>query len=171
MAVRSSRYFVGIDLDNAARAACSEVAARIQNTGFPAAFESADKLHLTLAFLGNVPEERAGEPAAALQRAASLLSPFTLTLDCIGAFPHERRPRVVYVGARQQGAAFRNAAGLVRTEYQRLGFSFKDDAIAHVTIARVKGSDDTGPSPAIHVEPRPILVEAFRAPLELRDGA
>ena len=152
------RYFVGIDLDDAARNACASVAERLRETGFSAGFESADKLHVTLAFLGNVAEERFDELRSALERAASALSPFDLTLDRIGAFPHERSPHVVYIGARQQGAGFRNAATVVRSEYANLGFAFEDDAVAHVTIARVKGSAHVGPAPAIEVGPIPIPI-------------
>jgi 2'-5' RNA ligase len=152
------RYFVGIDLDDDAREACARTTERLRATGFAARFESADKLHLTLAFLGNVAEERVDELDGALERAAMAVSPFELTLDRIGAFPHERRPRVVYIGARRQGAAFRNAATAVRSEYARSGFSFTDDAVAHVTIARVKGSAHARPAPAIDVQPIRVSV-------------
>jgi RNA 2',3'-cyclic 3'-phosphodiesterase len=155
---RMKRYFAGVELDNASRSASASVTTRLCATGFPADFEGADKLHLTLAFLGNVADERFGELNGALERAAVGISSFDLTLDRLGAFPHERSPRIVYIGARQQGAGFRNAAGIVRAEYARLGFVFKDDAVAHVTIARVKGNAPTGPAPALDVEPITIAV-------------
>ena len=131
---------------------------RLRTTGFSATYEDADKLHLTLAFLGNVAEDRFDDLAKALKGAASTVAPFDLTLDRIGAFPHERSPRVVYIGARQQGANFRNAAKIARSAYEGLGFAFKDDAVAHVTIARVKGSARTQPVPAIDVKPIPVAV-------------
>jgi 2'-5' RNA ligase len=152
------RYFAGIELDDATRKACASVGQRLRDAGFSAGFESADKLHLTLAFLGNIEEDRLGDIVGALQRAAEAISPFDLTLDRIGAFPHERNPRVVYVGARQQGAGFRSAATIVRAAYEGLGFTFKDDAVAHVTIARVKGGARRGPAPAIAVGPIPMTV-------------
>jgi 2'-5' RNA ligase len=155
---RTKRYFAGIELEQSARNACADVTARLRAAGFSAAFEDADKLHLTLAFLGNVAEDRFRDLTGALKRAAATVAPFDLTLDRIGAFPHERSPRVVYIGARQQGTGFRNAARIVRSEYASLEFSFQDDAVAHVTIARVKGGARTGPAPAIDVEPIPIPI-------------
>ena len=154
----TKRYFAGIDLDETARERCASVTARLRATGFVAGFEGVGKLHLTLAFLGNVAEERFGDLEDVLQRAASAISPFDLTLDRIGAFPHERSPRVVFIGSRQQGAGFRSAAEIVRSEYESLGFAFKDDAVAHVTIARVKGNTNGGPPPAIEVDPILIAV-------------
>jgi 2'-5' RNA ligase len=155
---QTKRFFVGIELDAAARNACAAVAARLRATDFSAAFENAEKFHLTLAFLGNVDAVRSGEIKDAMRRAASGIEAFELTLDRIGAFPHERSPRVVYIGARQQGAYFRNAARIVRSEYAGLGFAFNDDAVAHVTVGRVKGTASSGPPPAIDVAPISIQV-------------
>jgi len=135
---KKRRLFVGIQLDGASRAACAAVAARLQQTGFAAKYESAEKLHVTLAFLGNVGANQYEAVAAALDGVAAQTAPFGLTLDRIGAFPHERKPRVVYVGTREQGAPFRKLAQSTRDAYAALGFQFDEDPVAHVTIARVQ---------------------------------
>lgn len=116
------------------------LAERLRRRGLDALFDAADKYHLTLAFLGWVDPPRVTEVTRALQTAATGHEPFDLRLDRIGAFPHERRPRVVWIGSYQQPAAFRNLARSVRSAYEALGFAFKDDAVAHVTIARVKAA-------------------------------
>jgi RNA 2',3'-cyclic 3'-phosphodiesterase len=151
------RFFAGVELDRQTRGACADVSSRIKATGFSATFEAPEKLHITLAFLGNVGVERIGEIGDALRNAASAISSFDLTLDRIGAFPHERNPRVVYIGARQQGAAFRNAAETIRAAFATMDFAFPEDAVAHVTIARVKGGADR-PVPAVEVAPIPVAV-------------
>jgi 2'-5' RNA ligase len=135
---KKRRLFVGIQLDDAARAACASISEGLQRTGFAAKYESPEKLHVTLAFLGNVGAGQYDAVAATLERVATQNAPFALTLDRIGAFPHERKPRVVYVGTREQGAPFRKLAQSVRGSYVSLGFQFDEDPIAHVTIARVK---------------------------------
>jgi len=114
------------------------LAERVKKRGFAARFEAAEKYHLTLAFLGWVESSQFETISQALHTAATGPQPFELRLDRIGAFPHERRPRVVWIGARKQSAAFRNLAMTVRSTYAALGFEFKEDAVAHVTIARVK---------------------------------
>jgi 2'-5' RNA ligase len=93
---------------------------------------------VTLAFLGNVDRPRWSEVVAALPEAAAQCFPFCISLDKLGAFPHERKPRVVYAGAREQGAGFRALANAVRKAYRQRGFEFADDSVAHVTLARVK---------------------------------
>lgn len=132
------RLFVGIGLDDPTRAACASVSEKLQRSGFAAKYESPEKFHVTLAFLGNVAANRYEAIAAALDGVGAQNAPFGLTLDKIGAFPHERRPRVVYIGAREQGAPFRRLAQSVRAVYAAAGFEFDAHPVAHVTIARVK---------------------------------
>lgn len=133
------KVFAGIELDDRVRLQCAKVIARLEDHGLGARFEPSEKLHITLAFLGWVQPEQLSGIQEALQRAASVVRPFTLTLDTLGAFPHERRPKIVWIGARDQGAPYRALASSARKAYEPLGFSFDKDAIAHVTIARVKG--------------------------------
>jgi len=132
------RLFAGIELAADVRGTCAAAAAQLARTGFLARFEDPAKLHVTLAFLGNVDEARYDEIVAALAPAIAGIAPLRVMLDKLGAFPHERKPRIVYVGAREQGAEFRSLAAAVRAAYEKLGFTFKEDSVAHVTIARVK---------------------------------
>lgn len=132
------RLFAGIALESAVKRRLAALAERLRARGFAARFEAADKYHLTLAFLGWVEPLRLDAILHALEAAVAAHQPFELRLDRLGAFPHERRPRVVWIGARQQPAAFRTLARAVRSAYEALGFEFKDDAVAHVTIARVQ---------------------------------
>jgi 2'-5' RNA ligase len=148
---KKRRLFVGIGLDDAPRAACADIAEELQRTGFAAKYEAAGKFHVTLAFLGNVGAHQYEAIAGALDGVAARSAPFALRLDKIGAFPHERRPRVVYIGAREQGAPFRELAKSVRATYAALGFRFDDNSVAHVTIARVK--DPRAPLRSIEFSP------------------
>jgi RNA 2',3'-cyclic 3'-phosphodiesterase len=157
---RTRRLFVGVELDPAARAGCAAAADQLRRTGFAARYEEAGKLHVTLAFLGNVAASGYDAIAAALTSAAAAgCAPFVVTLDKLGAFPHERKPRVVYMGAREQGPAFRSLANSVRAAYLALGFTFKDDPVAHVTIARVK--ETHRPLPTLDLAPVPVGISSL----------
>jgi 2'-5' RNA ligase len=157
---RKRRLFAGIALDDRARAACATVAEELRKTGLAAKYEAPEKLHVTLAFLGFVEPGRVDAVCAALESCARGLKPLRVTLDKLAAFPHERRPRVIYIGAREQGAPFRALAEDVRHSYAALGFEFDNDPVAHVTIARIKESK------------RPLpLVEFAPIQLEIRELA
>lgn len=150
------KLFAGVDLDERVRGACSDVAERLRNAGFNARFEAPEKLHITLAFLGWVDPENVDAVREALTAVAQSIAPFELTLDKLGAFPHERKPRVVWVGAREQGAAFRTLTRSARTAYEALGFTFDKEAVAHVTIARVKRGEAHLPS--LDIKPMKLTV-------------
>lgn len=161
------RLFAGVELDPSARAACAAAIDELQRTGFAAKFEELEKLHVTLAFLGNVDPQRHAEIVRVMDDAAAATAPFEVSLDKTGAFPHERKPRVVYVGAREQGRGYRELCARLREGYAGLGFAFKDDAVAHVTIARVK--DPRRPLPLVEVTPTTLRVRALTLFESLRD--
>ena len=150
------KLFAGLALSAGVRTACEAVTQRLRASGFEARFESPEKLHITLAFLGWVDPEQIETVRDALATAAARSVPFQLTLNKLGAFPHERRPRVVWIGAREQGAAFRDLARGVRAAFEEIGFQFDKDAVAHVTIARVKGAQ--GHLPMLDLKPMKLRV-------------
>ena len=150
------KLFVGIELDKRVRAKCAEIGARLQAQGLDGRYEPAEKLHITVAFLGWVEPEQVEPIRDSLRALAASAPPFTLTLDTVGAFPHERRPKVVWVGARDQGAPYRRLAYTARSAFEPLGFRFDKDAITHVTLARVKGGH--GHLPMLHIKPMHVHV-------------
>jgi 2'-5' RNA ligase len=162
------KLFTGIDLDRRTRESCAEISGRLQAQGLPAKFEPAQKLHVTLAFLGWVEPERVEAIEGVLRSVAFEFKPFTLTLDRVGAFPHERRPRVVWIGSRQQGEAFRALAHNLRDAYARIGFTFDKDAVAHVTIARIKGGHSH--LPLLDIKPMRLRVRKLTLFESLPDG-
>lgn len=153
---RTQRLFVGIELDQETRLRCGAVSEELRETGLVAKFEAPEKLHVTLAFLGNVLPVRVDEIVSALHATVTGLAPFRVTLDKLAAFPHERKPRVVYIGAREQGTPFRALAQRARTAYTAIGFRFEKDAVAHVTIARIK--DPKRPLPLLEFAPIPLAI-------------
>lgn len=151
------KLFAGIELDERTRRECAAIAARLEVQGVPGRFEPAEKLHVTLAFLGWVDPEQLGTVGEVLQNVASRCPAFTLSLDKLGAFPHERRPRVIWIGAKGQTEGFRELARTMRAEYSTIGFNFDKDALAHITIARVK--DGHAHLPPIEVKPMRLRVQ------------
>lgn len=154
------RLFAGIELDAPMRERCTDVQRRLRLAAFGASYESPEKLHMTLAFLGNVREEHVAEVGKVLERVAEQSPSFDLIWDRVSAFPNERRPRIVFVGSRAPAPAFRELAYGLRREYERLGFTFKEDAVAHITVARVKGGSAT-PLPMIELAPHEMPVRTL----------
>ena len=162
------RLFAGIELTANARAACAGVTNRLKSAGLPGRFEPAEKLHLTLAFLGNVTAEIVAPVQEALANACAQSPAFVLTIDRVGAFPHERRPRVVYAGCREPGTPFHALSTRVRAALGELGFRFESAAVAHVTLARIKGGDAHLPS--VEFSPIDLGVDAVALFESIPDG-
>ncbi len=130
------RLFVAVEIDDAVRALASSAAAAFAAAGVAGRFEAPEKLHVTVAFLGSTPADVLPAVAQALREASAACRPFELEFSRAGAFPNERRPRVLWIGPAQESAAFAACAGRVRAAYERLGFTFEHDAAPHVTICR-----------------------------------
>ena len=89
-----------------------------------------DNIHLTLAFLGDLDDERAAV-AASIPLTAP---PFTLALDRLGSF---RRARVAWAGCSRAPAALVELESDLSARLRELGFALEDRAFTpHVTLLR-----------------------------------
>jgi 2'-5' RNA ligase len=135
------RLFIGLELSEAVRSRVSSIADALRETLGPrltARWIASENLHITLWFIGEVPEDRA---AAILQTVnAPFMTPgFDLEIRGVGVFPAHGAPRVLWIGV---GAGQESAIALygeLATRLQPLGFAAERRAYAaHLTIARVK---------------------------------
>lgn len=152
------RLFVAAALDEASRAACAAAAERLRAKGWPGRWVAPENYHLTVAFLGGVPEERIAEIDTALAGAAPRLFPVTVRLDTIGAFPTAQRPRIAWAGPGRAVPAFATLCGVVRSTLVALGFTFEGNADPHVTLAR---GDGRSPLPRLTPRPAEIVVDTL----------
>lgn len=97
----------------------------------------AEKIHLTLKFLGEVSAEKIPALADLLKEEAARCPGFDLAIAGLGAFPNPRRPRVVWVGC-EGGPALAALQKAVDQGTQRLGFPAEDRPFSpHLTLGRV----------------------------------
>lgn len=92
------RLFFAIELAEPLRAALDHAIAPLRVAEPGLAWVTPGKLHLTMKFLGEVPERDAARLAAAADAVAARHQPFEMTLGGVGAFPTFRRARVVWIG-------------------------------------------------------------------------
>ena len=136
------RLFFAIDLDEAARAVAERAGAllarRTAELGASIRWVRPAGFHVTLAFLGEVPDEGCAALDAVVAAPFSQ-PPFVLSLSVAGVFPPSGAPRVIWMGPRRGGD---EVAGVARLLWQRL-----DDAgygpgptrfETHVTLGRVR---------------------------------
>jgi len=97
-----------------------------------------ENLHITLAFLGQTPDERLGDVTAAASEAAAPVSSFTLAFDRAGRFPERGRPRVAWLGIADGAPCVLELGEGVYAALRRRGLHFDDRPLEpHLTLARV----------------------------------
>ena len=104
-------------------------------------------LHLTLKFLGAVPEDRIDAVAGALGEAIRDAHPFQARMRGLGAFPSAGRPRVVWAGVTEGVSEMTALAQRVDAALAALGFPRDERPFSpHVTLGRVR---QPGRNPAL----------------------
>lgn len=103
-----------------------------------------ENMHMTLSFLGPIPDDAAGPLAAALDEALAGTRAFRARLRGVGAFPNARRPRVVWMGI-EDPAPLVDVAAKARAAVAAAGHAGDDKEFrAHVTLARTRSPKNLG---------------------------
>lgn len=98
-------------------------------------------LHVTLAFVGRIPEVRVGEVIAACEAVAASEAAFEIVAGGLGTFPEGGAPRVVWVGTGAAAGRIERLGAAVRGELERRGVPFDPKPLhPHVTLGRVRQS-------------------------------
>ena len=132
------RLFVALNLPPPVREALWAATTPLRALGLPVNWVREDGIHLTLKFLGDVPDEREAELRAALARAAVGARSLPLALEGFGVFPDFRRPRVVWLGiAAEPGLEILQHR--VEQEFEPLGFPSEARPFRpHLTLGRAR---------------------------------
>lgn len=98
----------------------------------------AERLHLTVRFIGEVDEGRARDVAGALAPALAL-PPFEITVGEIGAFPPKGPPRVIWAGIAAGRERMADLERAVSARLEACGVPPEARAYSpHLTLARVR---------------------------------
>lgn len=137
------RLFLALEPPDPVRRRIAAAAAELRRTAGRAEADvrwvPPENVHLTLQFLGAVPEERVADIEAALAAAAAASAPLALELTGAGGFPNARRPRVLWLGF---GGDVPALAALVQDLGRRLApLGFAPEArpySPHLTLGRAR---------------------------------
>jgi 2'-5' RNA ligase len=97
-------------------------------------------IHLTLKFLGDVPEDDLGRVAEALEPLRERHEPFEAGISGFGAFPSPRRARILWAGIGRGADRLRALAQDVEGYLEPLGFERDERTyVPHLTLGRTRG--------------------------------
>ena len=144
--------FFALELSDSARQKAAQAAQAWEARLLPmqtAKWTALEDYHLTLHFLGDLPEEAQPDLIAAAMPVAAACGPFALTLAEAGAFPHVRQPRVLWLGV-GPSRPLAALAQRLREALEELGYPpEKRPFRPHITLARCRAgrSDEDWPLP------------------------
>ncbi|MBF0566239.1 MAG: RNA 2',3'-cyclic phosphodiesterase [Nitrospirae bacterium] len=97
-----------------------------------------ENLHFTLKFLGDVEEQNIEDISSVLSAITSRYNPFSITLRGIGAFPNDKRPRVVWIGV-EGSETMAEIQSSIENDLSLLGFKREERPFSpHLTIGRIR---------------------------------
>jgi 2'-5' RNA ligase len=132
------RLFLAINLTPQVRREVAAATAALRQCVPQASWVDEPRLHLTLKFLGEQPEDRIDEIQAAAARVAGRHRELVMALGRVGAFPNFRRARVVWMGIAQE-ARLELLHHDIEVEFEKLGVEVEGRPFRpHLTLARVK---------------------------------
>ena len=96
-------------------------------------------LHLTLKFLGEIPQPSVADISTAASRAVAGLAPFSVRLEQTGVFPKQGQPRVLWIGISDSSEKLSELHARLEDESATADF-VKDSRPfhPHLTVARLR---------------------------------
>jgi 2'-5' RNA ligase len=160
------RLFTAVELTDDARAAIAseqqELATVLGAAARSLRFVRAGQMHLTLVFIGEIADARAGLIVEVMS-ADIAQAPFQVVFGGIGTFPGDGAPRVLWLGVVRGGPELVELAAIVARRLAAVGVAVDPRAFRpHLTLARWRERSRAG---------RPRLAESADAVARVDVGA
>jgi RNA 2',3'-cyclic 3'-phosphodiesterase len=149
------RVFCAIELPVATRALVLQQIAKLKQAApdARASWARDTNLHVTLKFLGDIPQAAVAKLSGAAQSAAVGVAPFEIRLETAGAFPPRRQARVLWIGISDPGGKLNELQSKLDEQAALAGFPKEAREFhPHVTIARLRNPQQALSLPALHQE-------------------
>jgi 2'-5' RNA ligase len=133
------RAFVAVDLDPEIKDSLSKLINRLSRIEADIRWVKKQGMHITLKFLGEVPESKIPGIVQAIRKACNCRNSFHLSFKGTGFFPPQSRfPRVLWAGIEQSPDLFA-LHKKIEDEFKKLGFPKENRRFhPHLTLGRVK---------------------------------
>ncbi len=100
-----------------------------------------ENIHITIRFIGEVPDPYVKDVSKCLERAASIPR-FSIRVKGVGAFPSLSRPRVIWVGISEGANFLKKLRDMLEPCLRSYAKPDHAEFRPHITVARVKGRFD-----------------------------
>jgi RNA 2',3'-cyclic 3'-phosphodiesterase len=133
------RCFLAIELPTHVRDSLADLQNRLASLTRDVRWTAVDQIHLTVKFLGEVPDATAARVCDVASRVARDHPPFELQVSGTGCFPPRGPARIVWAGLADLPQSLVDCQKACEQAYAALGFAPENRAFhPHLTVGRVR---------------------------------
>lgn len=133
------RLFLALETPRATREAVAGVQTRLKESGADVKWDAPEKFHITLKFLGGTSADMVGQIETAVRTIARATPEIFLLYSELGCFPSKRKPHVIWMGAKEDGATLFLLHEKIDKAMVPLGFEADERRFhPHITLGRVR---------------------------------
>jgi 2'-5' RNA ligase len=168
--IKTVRVFIAVELPEDVKAGLAAIQLSVSRAGRDVVrWAAPEGMHVTLKFLGEIPESMVKQVADVMETAVVGFPKFGLATGELGFFPSPNRPRVFWIGLKGDLPALLHLQESVETATESLGFTREARGFSpHLTLARFR--DDALPVPSREFVHRVGLLGAPESRLFTVDG-
>ena len=138
------RCFIAISLPEELKAKISGIQEKLKAAGADVSWTRPEGMHLTLKFFGEIEDKRIPKIEKALDAVVNGIPTFTLSVSGMGTFPDMRRPRVIWIGLKEDGGNLLRLQKGVEEDLKKTGFPSEDRRFTpHITLGRIRSNKNT----------------------------
>ncbi len=135
------RTFLAIELPETIHKRIEGVQGDLKSSHADVRWVSPWKIHLTLKFFGDIEEATIEPIVKAIEGPVHNAPPFSIRVKGIGAFPHWKNPRVIWMGLINGGDVLIPLQKQIEMELEKIGFEPEGRTFQpHLTLGRVNSA-------------------------------
>ncbi|MCS7015758.1 MAG: RNA 2',3'-cyclic phosphodiesterase [Gemmatales bacterium] len=136
---RRIRTFIALELTKNIRQKLTTLQEKLAAAIPDVKWVAPENLHVTLFFLGDVPDLEVPEVCRRVEQAVAGLAPFSVSVEGLGCFPGTNRPRVLWAGITKGTQELQRVHKLIEGPLHALGYRAEERRyVPHVTLGRLK---------------------------------
>ena len=135
------RSFLAIELPKTILEKIRELQVELKQSRADVRWVGPEKIHLTLKFFGNIEESKVDEIIRDIEEPVRRTPSFSLNVRGMGAFPHLKSPRVIWMGLVDERGMIVAFQKQLERNLEKMGFAAEKRPFQpHLTLGRVNSS-------------------------------
>jgi RNA 2',3'-cyclic 3'-phosphodiesterase len=137
--MNSIRSFISFDTPTDVKAAMREVQKQLQTSSVDVRWESIEKFHVTVKFLGDVTSALLPKIIDECTMIIEASPQFEVRYQALGCFPNKKQPRILWIGCENSDGKLEALKNRLDAILAPLGFEVEQRKFhPHITLGRVK---------------------------------